>query len=269
MANSVDQAYLTARKALLDVLDILGPHLKSVILVGAQAVYVHVGEADFSIAPFTYDSDLAIEPRDLVADPKLVEVMGLAQFFFTNQPGLYKRTADGAQVDLLVPEAIGGAGRRGARLGPQGNNSAMKVHGLEGAIVDHAPEQIGSFDSSDLRSHTIEVASPAALCVSKIIKIAERDLGDLRRQDSKDAFDVFRLLRAVPTLDLAAGLKHLLDNSLSSTVTSEAIGIFEEYFGAATKPGVQMVVKHVQGLEPEDIISSSCVALSRDLINCL
>jgi hypothetical protein len=81
MANSVDQAYLTARKALLDVLDILGPHLKSVILVGAQAVYVHVGEADFSIAPFTYDSDLAIDPRDLVADPKLVEVMGLAQFF--------------------------------------------------------------------------------------------------------------------------------------------------------------------------------------------
>ena len=60
MADSVDAAYVTARKALLDVLDVLGPHLKSVILVGAQAIYVHTGEVEFAVSPFTYDADLAI-----------------------------------------------------------------------------------------------------------------------------------------------------------------------------------------------------------------
>lgn len=59
MANPIDPAYITARKALLDVLDVLGTHLKSVILVGAQAIYVRTGEVEFAISPFTYDTDIA------------------------------------------------------------------------------------------------------------------------------------------------------------------------------------------------------------------
>jgi hypothetical protein len=75
VAYSVDPAYVTARKALLDVLDVLGPHLKSVILVGAQAIYVHTGEAEFAVSPFTFDADLAINPKELADNPKLSEVM--------------------------------------------------------------------------------------------------------------------------------------------------------------------------------------------------
>ncbi len=40
-------------------------------------------------------------------------------------------------VDLLVPDALGGVGRRAARLdGGHGKRAAMKVHGLEAAVVD-------------------------------------------------------------------------------------------------------------------------------------
>jgi hypothetical protein len=254
---------------LLDVLDVLGPHLKSVVLVGAQAIYIHTGEADFAVSPFTYDADLAINPKELADDPKLIDVMKKARFSLTDQPGLYKRTIDGAQVDLLVPAALGGGGRRGARLGSQGNNAAMKVRGLEGTLVDHAPVQIKSLDENDNRTHIIEVAGPSSLLVSKVLKVAERAQVILRRQDDKDAFDIFRLLRAVQTSDLIAGLNHLLGDGLSSDVTTEAVKTFKELFGVATSVGVRMVVSHVRGIESEDTISSSCVALSQDLIRGL
>jgi hypothetical protein len=269
MAYPIDPAYLTARKALLDVLDVLGPHSKSIVLVGAQAIYIHTGETEFAISPFTYDADLAINPIELADNPKLIEVMKKARFGLTDQPRLYNRTIDGAQVDLLVPAALGGAGRRGARLGLQGNNAAMKVRGLEGALVDHSPVRINSLDENDRRTHIIELAGPAALLVSKVLKVFERVQGVQRRQDDKDAFDIFRLLRAVQTPDLTKGLNHLLVEELSSAVATEAIEAFNKLFGDTASVGVQMVVRHIRGIESEDIISSSCVALSQDLIRSL
>jgi len=44
--------------------------------------------------------------------------------FTSENPGIWTNP-DGVTVDLLVPEAIGGKGRRGARLGPP--------HGSKGA----------------------------------------------------------------------------------------------------------------------------------------
>jgi hypothetical protein len=269
MADSVDPAYVTARRALLDVLDVLGPHLKSVILVGAQAIYIHTGEAEFAVSPFTYDADLVIDPKQLADSPKLVALMQVARFSLADQPGLYRRTLDGAQVDLLVPAALGGSGRRGARLGPQGNRAAMKVRGLEGALVDHAPVQVESLDEDDHRVHTIEVAGPSALLVSKVLKVAERVQGTQQRRDDKDSFDVFRLLRAVQTSEFTAGLNLLLSDDLSSDVTGEAIEAFKGLFGDAASAGVRMAVSHVRGIEPEDTISASCVALSQDLLRSL
>lgn len=55
-----------ARAALLDALAALEAHRDSVILVGAQAVYLHTGQASFAIAEATKDSDLVIDPRSLV-----------------------------------------------------------------------------------------------------------------------------------------------------------------------------------------------------------
>jgi len=53
----VDELYILARRVLLDALEALGPHRDAVVLVGAQAIYLRVGEADLAVAPFTTDRD--------------------------------------------------------------------------------------------------------------------------------------------------------------------------------------------------------------------
>ena len=44
--TQVDELYVLARKVLLDALTALGSHRDAIVLVGAQAVYLRVGEAD-------------------------------------------------------------------------------------------------------------------------------------------------------------------------------------------------------------------------------
>jgi len=65
----VDELHVLARRVLLDALHAIGTHRDAVVLVGAQAVYLRVGEADLSVAPFTTDGDLAIDPTALAEAP--------------------------------------------------------------------------------------------------------------------------------------------------------------------------------------------------------
>ena len=60
MPGAPDPLYVAARRVLLDALTALHDHLGAIVLVGAQAVYVHAGEGDLVVAPFTTDADLAI-----------------------------------------------------------------------------------------------------------------------------------------------------------------------------------------------------------------
>ena len=138
METSFDPNYIEARETLLDAVEALEPHSNAVILVGAQAVYVHTESEDesFAVAPFTYDADIALDPELLEDSPVLIAAMSRAGFQLHNPPGLYKRDSR-AQVDLLVPKAVGGPGRRGARLGGHGHDAARQVHGLEGVLVSH------------------------------------------------------------------------------------------------------------------------------------
>src|SRR5262245_29725719 len=77
---------------------------------------------------------------------------------------------------------------------------ARKACGLEAALVDKKTTAIGALDTLDARSFSVAVAGPAALIVSKLHKIRERLAEcEQRRLDAKDALDVLRLLRAVPT----------------------------------------------------------------------
>jgi hypothetical protein len=41
--------YVLARSVLLDALQALAPHLDAVVLVGAQAVYLHTGDAELIV----------------------------------------------------------------------------------------------------------------------------------------------------------------------------------------------------------------------------
>ena len=97
----------------------------------------------------------------------------------------------------MVPEAVAGPGRRGVRLGPHGERTARKARGLEGALVDREPHELASLGGGSRRVG-VKVAGPASLLVSKLHKLAER-LDEPGRLKDKDALDVLRILRAVPT----------------------------------------------------------------------
>ena len=71
MPGVPDPLYVAARRALLDALDALGAHRRALILVGAQAVYCHAGDADLATAPYTTDGDIAIDPSQLGPDPRI------------------------------------------------------------------------------------------------------------------------------------------------------------------------------------------------------
>ena len=268
MATSpIDPNYVKARAGLLDVLDAMGSLREAVVLVGAQAVYEYTREydADFAVAPLTFDADVALSPELLVDDPRIPDVMGAAGYNLTDQPGIYRRD-DGTQVDLLVPEGVGGRRGRGARLGVHGSRAARQVRGLEGALVSDRKLGITGLDPSDCRAYEIRTAGPAALLVAKVHKIMDRsnEPGAARLND-KDAFDVFRLLRAIDTEELAIETFVLLDHDLSRGVTAEALSSFVELFGTVTAAGVQMLVRSVRGLEDPDFIAASAVTLGLDL----
>ncbi|MDQ3317355.1 MAG: hypothetical protein M3522_08510 [Actinomycetota bacterium] len=60
-----DPLYALARGVLLDALEALNDQGDAVVLVGAQAVYLHTGAAELAVAESTTDSDLGIDPGAL------------------------------------------------------------------------------------------------------------------------------------------------------------------------------------------------------------
>ena len=71
METTDAQRRIAAREGLLDAVEALGPHGDAVILVGAQAVYVHTeaDDASFAISPFTYDADIVLDPAPCWGTP--------------------------------------------------------------------------------------------------------------------------------------------------------------------------------------------------------
>jgi hypothetical protein len=199
MLGEPDPKYLSARRALLDALGALAEHRDSIIVVGAQAVYLRAGAAELAVAEFTTDADLAIDPATLRPDPRLDAALTDRGFVADlAQPGIYW-SPDGIEVDLMVPETMGGGGRRGARLGPHGNRSARKARGLEAALVDNDTIALKALAPDDHRIIEARVAGVAALVVAKAHKLGERLDRAPDRLGPKDALDVLRLLRSRET----------------------------------------------------------------------
>jgi len=142
MSASGDSELLIAvRATLLDALEALEDQRDALVLIGAQAIYLHTGDAPVALAEATKDSDLAVDPRALATDP-LVEVAMTTAGFHRNledaQPGSWL-SSDGIPVDLMVPSRLsGGGGRRGARIPPHDKHATRVARGLEAAIVDNA-----------------------------------------------------------------------------------------------------------------------------------
>ena len=65
MSGGPELLYVRARSALLDAAEALAEQLDAVVLVGAQAIYLHTGDADFVAAEYTTDADFCVAPADL------------------------------------------------------------------------------------------------------------------------------------------------------------------------------------------------------------
>jgi hypothetical protein len=73
---------------LLDALDALGAQREAVILVGAQAVYLHTGAVELAVAAFTTDADLTLDPALLQPAPEIEAAMIAAGFHRGNRVGV-------------------------------------------------------------------------------------------------------------------------------------------------------------------------------------
>lgn len=198
-----------SRRVLLDALDALEAHRGALTLVGAHAVYEHTRHQDLGIDATTSDADLSVDP-DLLADrPPIRDALLAAGFFEAERgrPGMWTQHVDGADmtVDLLVPEAFAGAGRRGARLrAPHGSKAATRAVGLELALVDRKIVNLGSLEPDDPRLIEVAVAGPTALLCAKAFKLSDR-IGDRpARVRPKDAADVWLLMEATNPAEVAS-----------------------------------------------------------------
>lgn len=260
-----------ARSVLLDALEALAQHRESLVIVGAQAIYLHTGRVDLPLAEATKDSDVAIDPRELDDDPQLGTAMRAAGFhrdLTKSQPGSWL-SAEGVPVDLMVPEALAGAGsHRGARIPPHGKNVARNTRGLEAALVDHEHAEIRALDPDDARVVTAKVAGPAALLVSKLHKLGERAEQPGRLVD-KDAHDIYRLLVATETPSLARRLRELSEDELAGPVTVSAIVYLRELFAAPTALGAVMAGRAEQTAGDPEAATIAAMLLAGGLLAAL
>jgi len=84
----VDELYVIARRVLLDAFEALGPHKDATILVGAQAIYLHTGDAEFAVAAYTTDADLALDPQLLDKIPPLEQALADGGFVHMGSSGV-------------------------------------------------------------------------------------------------------------------------------------------------------------------------------------
>ena len=259
-----DPEYVEARRVLLDALEALGTHRKAVVLVGAQAIYLRVGPGHLQVAPFTSDGDLALNPDILDDEPLLAEALQAAGFSLAVKPGTWARHA--VQIDLMVPAAVGGTGRRSARLGPHGTEVARKAKGLEAAIVDYDPFTLAALDPADTRTIEVAIAGLGALLVAKLHKLAERE-GTPARWSPKDGLDMLRILQGGDLSQLGADLRALEAHPTAGPVTSEARALLRRLFGTASAHGTAMAVQASVGLEEPATIAAACAALAAELLD--
>lgn len=266
-----DPIYVAARTALLDALEALREQHDAVVLVGAQAIYLRTGSPIRSVAPFTTDADLAIDPRALRTSPLLPDLLRAGNIDpderpGRDQPGMWVRVieVDGeptpVPVELLVPDAVAPPeGTRGARLGPHGDRTARKTVGLEACLVDRDLLTVTALSQRDSRSLDVHVAGQAGLLVAKLHKLRDRlESERADRRSDKDAVDVYRIFLATPRSELTARYGAVLRADLSRPFTLDALSIAEDLFSARGRTGVMMAARALDGFVPEERIAAVC-----------
>jgi hypothetical protein len=183
------------------------------------------------------------------------------------QPGEWLNS-HGVPVDLLVPEELGGAGRRGARIPPHAKTAARKVTGLEPCVIDNELKVIAALESSDRRQFELLVAGPTALLVSKLHKFGDRQ-EDGNRLDDKDAHDIYRLMRAVPTAVFAEKMEVLQHHEVAGDVTLVAVDLLDALFGSPLSLGSSMAGRAEVLVGDPEVTATAAAALALDLLDAL
>lgn len=272
MPGDNESLLVRARSVLLDALTALAEHRDAVIVVGAQGIYLHTGAADIAVAEATKDSDLAVDVRALRHAPLIDAAMERGGFVLdpiSGQPGAWM-SLDGIPVDLMVPEAIaGGSSRRSAHHPPHDKRSMRRAVGLEAALIDNAEMSVESLSPDEHRSLTAKVAGPAALLVAKLHKIHER-LETPNRLIDKDAHDIYRLLVAISTQELADVMERLLGDDLAGEATIQAMAYLQDLFAAGPDArGSQMIARAEEGVGDPEVAAQASAALSADLLTAI
>jgi Nucleotidyltransferase len=267
MRGVYDPVTIGARRTLLDVLDLLGPHRSSVVLVGAQAIYLHIGESDLPVALFTKDVDLALDPGRLAAEPKITPLLESHSFtVHSDWPGNWSRREGSDRIDFIVPAAVVQTGRRSAHLPTQGNKLANFAHGLEGALIDNEVKLIVALEAHDPRHFEIAVAGPAALLVAKLWKLGEREDKGGERLVPKDALDVLFILRTISVHDLVRGFRRQQSDKVAAPSVAGGLAYLQNLFGDESSVGSSLAAQALSNLEDEMSVRRSCSFLAQELL---
>lgn len=265
-------AVTMAREGLLDALDALRAHLDALVIVGAQAVYLRTGTTQVALAEYTTDGDVVIDPELLGSDPLIERAMRASGFTPDPRQSIIGTwiSPHGVSVDLMVPDAVAGPGRRGVRLPPHDSKAMRRARGLEAALVDNSKMVIDSLnDGDDHREFTVSVAGPAALLVAKLHKIHDR-IDSPTRLDNKDAHDIYRLLRAIDTGVFVPPINHLLSEEVSAEITREALDYLLELFAMGSSAQGSTMAGAAEELVGDPVaVAESVSLLAQDLLRTL
>lgn len=268
-----DPLYVAARGVLLDALEALGPQRDAIIVVGAQAIYIRIGEADIAVAPYTTDADLALTPLVLEDEPHLEELLKGGDFFQEGKPGAWLKTVPvgdrnvAIPVDIMVPQALAPpGGTRGARIPPHDKMAARKALGLEGAAIDYDAMEVAALGADDTRRFVVRVAGLAALLVAKLHKLHDRlESGKQDRIADKDAADIYRIMQAVSVESVAPRLGMLLADSIAEVPSKAALVFLEELFGAPLRSGVRMAIDALRPGVLAATVETVCTTFARQV----
>ncbi len=261
---------VVARRALLDALEALEDQREAVIVIGAQAVYMHTGAARVALPEATKDSDLAIDRRELADEPLLEEAMRRAEFEPDDQPGAWTGET-GTPVDLMIPESMSDpGGMRGGRMPPHSKRAVRRAAGLEAAMVDYAWMDVAALEDGDSRVFRVKVAGPAALLIAKMHKLGERNTAAPSRLVDKDAHDVYRLLVGVETEVFVRAFARLLRDPLAGDATRAGLEYFAQIFAAGPDAiGCVMAGRAEELVGDPALVAQASAALAQDLVDAL
>lgn len=216
-----DSARLS-RRLLIDTIRHLEPFRESLTVIGAHAVFARVQDVlPDMVMPSTKDADLAVNPEFVAPQPVILELLAAAGLepASPDRPGIYGYANESARpqwdrttIDLLVPAAYAGAGRRAARITGQ-KNAATKAEGIELALHDRSAMVLTPLPGDPDRDPVeVMVAGHAALLVAKAYKVRDRVADyDNRpyRLRAKDSVDVGLLMLASDPEDAAETMRRV------------------------------------------------------------